>query len=211
MKPIDQAIASLIGREPTADEIAKFYKIKEICNFSDHDSVWSLVLAFGHYEILYSQIPKEIADQAHRLIAEHKIALEHTAEASANHVKANLVESVAKAAREMAKEVIESSRQMAIANSKTKFLIGAYLSFGVAALVIGLLCWGAFSAGAHSVAPRSAWALTQDGEAAHAFAKLNDIQAMQSCEAGQKRVEGNKTFCIPFDEKSKKISGWRIQ
>lgn len=211
MKPIEQALATLIGREPTVDEISKFYKIKETCNFSEHDSVWSMLLAFGHYEILYGQIPQQIADQAHRLIAEHKIALEHTAEVSANHVKANLVENVSKAAREMAKEVIESSKQMVIANSKTKFMIGAALSFGVAAVAIGLLCWGAFTAGARSAAADAAWLSTSTGDAARRFAELNDVSSLLDCSAGQRRIEGSKTFCIPYDEKMKKVSGWRIQ
>lgn len=212
MKPIEQALATLIGdREPTADEIAKFYKIKEACGFSEHDSVWAMLLAFGHYEILYSQIPQQIADQANKLIAEHKIALEHTAEASANHIKANLVESVAKTAREMAKEVIESAKTLAIADSRTKFMIGAALSFGVAAITIGLLCWGAYSAGARTNAADAAWMHTPQGEAAQRFSELNDVGSMLSCTAGQKRFEGNKAFCLPYDEKAKKVSGWRVQ
>lgn len=211
MKPIEQALAVLIDREATADEIAKFYKIKEICNFSEHDAVWSLLLAFGHYEILYAEIPKNIADQAQKLIAEHKIALEHTAEAAANHVKANLVESVSKAARDMAKEVIESSKQITIANSRNKFILGAVLSFGVSTVLVSLLCWSAYTVGKQSSTANAAWLSSSQGETARRFSQINDIDTLISCNGGQKRVEGGKTFCVPYDVKSKKISGWRIE
>ncbi|MFD2274827.1 hypothetical protein ACFS07_36690 [Undibacterium arcticum] len=72
MKPIEEALRVLIGREPSAEDISKFYKIKEICNFSEHDSVWSLLLAFGHYEILYEEIP------AKKLRSKHIVSLQNT-------------------------------------------------------------------------------------------------------------------------------------
>jgi hypothetical protein len=212
MKPIEQALATLIGdREPTADEIAKFYKIKEVCGFSEHDSVWAILIAFGHFEILYGEIPKQIADQAQRLLAEHKIAMEKTAEASATHIKSNLVDSVSKAAREMSKEVIESAKTLAIADSRAKFLIGSSLSFGVATIMISLMCWGAYNIGVRSKAADIAWLNTQQGEAGRKFAEINDVNSMLSCATGQKRHEGNKTFCFPYNDKSKKVSGWRVE
>ncbi|MFC6523216.1 DUF6753 family protein [Undibacterium arcticum] len=185
--------------------------MKEICNFSEHDSVWSLLLAFGHYEILYEEIPAKIAEQAHRLIAEHKIALEHTAEAADRHVKANLVESVAKAAREMAQEVIASSKQITIADSRNKFILGLTVSIGVAAMAMCLLAWSAFAIGSRSSAAQVAWAVSPEGVAARHMAELNDVRSLIQCSAGQKRVEGNKTFCVPYDDREKKITGWRIQ
>lgn len=212
MKAIEQALATLIGgRSPTAEEVAKFYKIKEVCGFSEHDSVWALLLAFGHYEILYGQIPQQIADQAHRLIAEHKIALENTAAASARHIQTNLVEQVANTAREMAKEVIESAQALAIANSKSKFLLGASLSFGIAAFIIGLLCWATYHITYQSSMKDQVWITTPHGKAARKLAEMNDLNSMLQCANGQKRIEAAKTFCLPYDENSKKIGGWRIE
>lgn len=211
MKPIEQALVTLIGREPTTDEIAKFYKIKETCGFSDHDSVWSMLLAFGHYEILYGQIPGAITDQTAKLLAEHKIALDATALAAANHVKGNLVEHVTKAARDMAKEVIESSKQITIAESRNKFFIGLSLSMGIAALVVGLVSWGAYNAGLRSGAADVSWANSSNGKAAREFAELNDIAALMSCASGKRHTDNGKSFCMPYDERSKKISGWRVK
>lgn len=212
MKAIEQALAALLGgRDPTAEEVAKFYRIKEVCGFSEHDAVWALLLAFGHYEILYGQIPQQIADQAHRLIAEHKIALENTAAASARHIQTNLVEQVAKTAREMAKEVLASAQELTIANSRRHFLLGASLSLGVAAIVIGLLCWMAFYLGSYSSRMDQTWSSTSQGKAARKLAEMNDVSAMLTCANGQKRVEANKTFCLPYDDNSKKVGGWRIE
>lgn len=208
MKPIEQALEAVIGRDPTAEEIKKFYLVKEACGFSDHDSVWSMLLAFGHYEILYNEIPKRIATEANKLIADHKLALSNTAEAAERHVRANLVDGVAETVRKAAKEVVDSTNTIIKADSRKRFLIGASLSFGLAAAVIGLLCWASYSVGVNSAGA----SMAKNHSQVTKFAELNDISKMMACSGAenQKRRDGDNVYCIPFDEKAKRAGGWRI-
>jgi hypothetical protein len=208
VKPIEQALATIIGREPTTEEIKKFYTVKEVCGYSENDSMWSILLAFGHYEILYNEIPKRIATEANKLIADHKLALSNTAEAAERHVRANLIDGMAETVRKAAKEVIDSATVIIKADSRKRYLVGASLSVGLAAAVIGLLCWASYGLGANSAKALIAKNQTQ----ATKFLELNDISKMMACSGteNQKRRDGDSTYCIPFDEKSKRAGGWRI-
>lgn len=209
MKPIDQALGAIIGREATADELKKFYAVKDACGFAEHDSVWAMILAFGHYEILYGEIPKRIATEATKLIADHKLALVHASEAAERHVTANIVGGVAEAVRKAAKEVVESTNTILKADARKRFIIGASLSNGISAVVISVLCWAAYSLGINAATQR----LVQSKTGSAQFSNLNDVQKMLACSSSeyQKRRDGDATYCIPFDEKTKRAGGWRIQ
>lgn len=212
MAPIEQALATLVGREPTAEEIAKFYKIKEACGFSEHDSVWAMLLAFGHYEILYGEIPEHITDRTRELLAEHKLALEATASAAERHIKANLVDAVAKTAREMADQVITAANRVTRADARRKYLLAFTMSIGAAAISIGLVAWGAYHAGVKAGTGDKAWLQTAEGQAARQFADLNQITTMLDCPAPyQRRQNGGALYCIPYDTKTQTGYGWRIK
>lgn len=213
MNDLEQAIKTIIGRDPTAEEIAKFYKVKETCGFSDHDAVWSLLLAFGHYEILYGEIPAKINEQTCKLLADHKIALDATADTAQKHIQASLVTAVADTTKRMADQVIKTGQEITIFESRRKFIVGVALSIGIAAVAIACVAWGAFALGARSSAADLAWLRTPEGMAAQQFSELNSTKAMLDCPAPfqiQKNDRG-ETHCLPYDEKAKLIRGWRIR
>lgn len=213
MSDLEQAIKTIIGREPTADEIAKFYKVKEACGFSDHDSIWSMLLAFGHYEILYGEIPAKINEQTYKLLADHKIALDATAEAAQKHMQASLVTAVADTTKRMADQVIKTGQEITIFESRRKFIIGVALSIGIAVVAVAGVAWGAFALGARSSAADLAWLRTPEGMAARQFSELNSTKAMLDCPAPFKiqKNDRGETLCLPYDEKAKLIRGWRIR
>lgn len=216
MKPIEQALQALIKRDPTPEEVAQFYKIKEICGFSEHDSVWALLLAFGHYEILYGEIPLKIADQARSLIADHKLALEAAAEAAERAVRGSMIENVTKTTREMADRAIEAGKVIASHEHRRKLVLSVVAAFAVSVCAVGVLAWGAYKAGARSGAVDAmldaAWAQSAEGRAAKSFAQLNNVQTMLDCPSHyQTHKEGNAMYCIPYDETTRRSFGWRIR
>lgn len=216
MKPIEQALQTLIGREPTPDEVAKFYKIKETCGFSEHDSVWALLLAFGHFEILYGEIPERIAVQTRGLIADHKLALEAAAEAAERAVRGSMIENVTKTTREMADKAIEAGKVIASHEHRRKIVLAIIAAFAVSVGLSGALAWGAYKVGARSgavgVMVDAAWSQSAEGRSAKAFAQLNNVQSMLDCPSNyQTHKEGNATYCIPYDETNRRSFGWRIK
>lgn len=215
MKPIDQALQALIQREPTPEEVAKFYQIKEICGFSEHDTVWSFLLAFGHYEILYGDMAKNIGEQTRQTLADHKLALEATAQAVERVVKSSLIESVTKTSKEMADRAIEAGKVLANSELRRKFVFAVVLALAVSAPVFGAIAWGAYKAGERSASVDStldqAWLQSPDGQAAKQFAQMNDIRSMLDCGQYEKHTDNGATYCVPYDDKTKRSSGWRIR
>lgn len=211
MTALETALHTLIGREPTSEEIAKFYKIKEACGFSDHDSVWSMLLAFGHYEILYREIPSLITEQATKTLADHKLALEATGGAVERAVKTSLAESVREATTKALEEAKHASNVLAAIKAKKNLVIGSVLSLGLAVALVLTAVWLGYSLGKETARGAAAWAQSADGVSAKRFAELNSLRPMLECrEPYQVHKEGANTYCIPFDTQTKKTFGWRI-
>ena len=215
-RPLDLALQTLIGRPPTTEELSKFYQIRDLLGFSEHDSMWSVLLAFGHYEIIYRAIPVQITAQTKALLADHKLALEATAGAAECMLGASMAEAVAKASR----DAIEAGKKMNAASTDTlpkrKFMLAMGFICTVATVTVSIIGALAFHAGVRSGADSasldSAWAATPQGKAAKALSSLNPIQTMLDCSANfQVRSEGNATYCIPYDPKTKLTTGWRIK
>lgn len=216
MKPIDQALKVLLQRDPLPEEIAKFYQIKEICGFSKHDSVWSILLAFGHYEILYKEISRHITDQTRELLADHKLALESCARASERAMQASLVESVAKTTREMANRAVEAGKVFASQELRRKMIFAIIGALAIAIPATGFLMWGTYAVGQHSGLVKaktdSTWIQSSEGQAARTFAQLNNIQSMLECPSKYLTYKvGNFTYCVPYDRKHQRNFGWRIK
>jgi len=213
---MDLALKTLIGRDPTTEEISKFYKIRDLLGISEHDAMWTFLLAYGHYEILYRDIPKEIVEQARQLLADHKLALDATAQAAERMVRSNLADTVAKAAA----DAIEAGKRIG-ANSggqMPKRRAYSYMAAAALASITVLLGIVAVSykigekAGTNAGTLDAAWARSPQGIAAKEFAGLNPVQTMLDCPSNfQTRKEANATYCVPYDPKTKLTTGWRIK
>lgn len=208
---LQTTLETLIGREPTTEELAKFYKIREACGFSDHDAVWSLLAAFGHYEILYGSIPSKIVEETVKLLAEHKLAIEATAQAAERGIKTSLYETVREATSKLVDEARATGDVLSTIRAKRSLVIGSLLSAGLAAIMLVVVGWSGYLVGARSSSVHAAWLQSSEGVAARQLAQVNSIRTMLDCPAPyQTHREGGATYCIPYDPVSKKSWGWRI-
>jgi hypothetical protein len=215
-KPMDLALQTLIGRQPTTEEITKFYQIRDLLGISEHDAMWTFLLAFGHYEILYRDIPKEIHEQLRQTLADHKLSLDATAQAAERSVRASLADAVTAAA----KEAIAEGKRIGAAGSSQmpKRKAAAYVTGAAVAgiaLAFSLVAAGykaGQSAGAVAAGANGMWAESPQGRAAKEFAGLNPVQTMLDCPSNfQTKTEENATYCVPYDAKTKLTTGWRIK
>lgn len=213
MSDFDKAIAVVIGREPTADEVQRFYKVKEICGFGEHDSVWSMLLAFGHYEILYGEIPGKINKATIELLAEYRLSLEAAAQAAQRHVETSLIQTVSTTAKELADKALGVAESVILRDQRRRFLQAFGVSLGLTAFVLGIVIWFAFSSGVKTAAGEAAWLHTPEGIAAKQFSELNSVKLMMDCPFPFRvsKTEKGDIQCIPYDGKSKTVHGWRIK
>lgn len=84
---LDSAFEKLLGRTPSKEERERLLRTKEALGLGDRDSLWLILIALGHYEKLYEEIPAkaEQAAQAAREAANEEIARVH---AHADRVRA---------------------------------------------------------------------------------------------------------------------------
>lgn len=217
MQPIEKAMEALIGREPTSAEIEKFYRIKDELGIGNHDAIWSILLALGHYETLYGEIPARIQHVTSELIELHKSALASNAADIELSVKNKLHDAVSSATTTMSQEIISSAKD-AVGKLRAGDTIRTYLIAGglIATLfsaVLGAVAWGSYELGAQSSHDVHAWRESKQGMAMSKFAELNNVEAMLTCpKPFERRSAGDGTYCIPYDfSGDKKIYGWRIK
>jgi ACT domain-containing protein len=212
MTPLEQAFKELLGEDPTPEAVQRLYRIKDILEFSEHDSIWSILLAFGHYESIYNKIPESILAKTRECLADHKLALDETAAAVERRVQGSLAERMSAIATELSTRMLTTANDLASAKARRRFSMGMLAGGIVAALVILLAIWTAFSIGRHAVDADSAWLQTRDGVAARKFAQMNSIPAMLDCPSEfVTRQEGDGIYCIPYETERKKNRGWRIK
>lgn len=208
----DKALETLLGREPTTDEMGKFYRIKEQLGLSDHDVVWTFLLAFGHYEILYSEIPERIEEAAKRVLAEFRVSADAVTAAAERQMRANVETSVAETVRKLSDQVIATGQAIANDSNRRKQIVAIGISLGIAALLILIVLWAGYRLGVGSRDAEAAWLNTPQGAAAKKFGEMNDIQSMLNCTPPLAKVEENgETYCMPFDPGKKQVRTWRIE
>lgn len=208
---LTEALALLVGREPTAEEVSRFHRIKDVLGLAEHDVVWTFLVAFGHYELLYEQIPEKIKNASMELIATQRTLLEPAAKT----VEAQLFSTVEKNASRTVERVVEEALRGAktIQDSVQRKRLGIALacSVGLAALVVGIAVWGGFEAGRASRNGDMSWLDSHEGKAARRFAQLNDVKAMLACEEPLSRQQiAGKEQCVPYDRGNKQVRTWRI-
>ena len=212
MSTPEKALQTLIGREPTTEELGKFYRIKEQLGLSDHDVVWTFLLAFGHYEIIYNEIPGRIEETAKRVLTEFRTSADAVAVATERQMRANVEASVSETVRKLSDQVIATGQAFANDSNRRKQMVAIGISIGIAALLVLVVLWAGFRLGVGSRDADVAWLNTPQGAAAKKFGEMNDLQAMLNCTPPLTKVEENGgKYCMPFDPGKKQVRSWRIE
>lgn len=60
----DAKVRQLLGREPTAEELARLQRLQSALNIKDNDALFSVLIAFESYLQLYGEVPKAIENAA---------------------------------------------------------------------------------------------------------------------------------------------------
>lgn len=208
----EQALEAIIGHEPTPEEMSNFYRVKEALDLSDNDAIWTVLLALGHYEILYKAVPTQIKQDILGIIAEHRAALETAAVAAQREVRNNVAADTAETVRKLVEQVNAGAAEIDRASRKKRLTIYAALSVGVAALaIVGAIAAGVWIGRAAQSAD-AVWLESPAGRAARTFAEINNVEQIMHCPPPHsiQQRDGN-TYCLPYDHQSKRVTMWRIK
>lgn len=212
-----EALKSLLGRDPTAAEVERLFKLKDTLGLADHDALWMILVAFGQYEILFSEVPEKIVEVTKSAIADHKLSLEATAAAVERATKANLSEAIVRAAKEASTTARDQTTKETTRERRIRWGWILAISCSIAVAALSLVGYVSYQVGNSARNSAEVWLASPEGKAARALAQLNTVQAMLDCSsafAERREVSDNgetRVYCVPFDASIKRRWGWRIR
>ena len=107
------AFERLLGRQPTDEQRARLYRVRDSLGLADNDALWSVLVALEYYDGLFREQPARITAEATKTLAEVRTAFAAAAEAEAARSHRSLAEAVAAASVEIATRRTDATRAQA--------------------------------------------------------------------------------------------------
>lgn len=209
---MEAALEALLGHEPSSDELAKVYRVKDVLGLADHDAIWTVLLALGYYGTLYEEIPEKIRAASLDIIAQQRMMLEPAARAVETQMAGTIERKSAETVARIVEETLRGAKAIGTDARRRLTVLAIGLSLSVAAVLVGLVGWGAYSAGRAERNGELAWLDSAEGRAARAFAKLNNVAAMLECGPPLTHQQGKDGgYCVPYDGAAKQVRMWRVE
>ena len=211
MSDLEQAFEKLLERQPTDGERQRLYRVRDALNIKPTDAVWTLLMALEHYQTMYEEIPRQIAEAARNTTVTIRATAEAQAKAAREETKKGLMTAVTEAVRATAKQHARAEH--------FKWVSVAVSIVSIAFLAVG---WGenrrgqaqGLAAGESRAKAEcayatklSSWALTPDGTRAYELEKLGSLHDLVSC-AGR-GLERKGDWCVAQPERGKAYR-WRV-
>ena len=94
----------LLDRQPTDGERQRLYRARDALNIKPTDAVWRLLMVLEHYQTMYEEIPRQIAEAARNATEAIRATAEAQAKAAREETKKGLMKAVTEAVRVTAKQ-----------------------------------------------------------------------------------------------------------
>jgi hypothetical protein len=212
MAELEDAFQQFLDRQPTDGERQRLYRARDALNIKPTDAVWRLLMVLEHYQTMYEEIPRQIAEAARNATETIRVTAEAQAKAAREETKKGLMNAVTEAVQVTAKEHAraEHFKWVSVAVSIVSIM---FLAVGWAENRRGQaqgLAAGESRAKAECAytTKLSSWALTPNGLRAYELEKLGTLHDLVSC-AGR-GLERKGTWCVTQFERGKPYR-WRVQ
>lgn len=207
-----EAYRQINGHDPSPEKILEFERTCTALQTTSTDAFLCVLVALDHYENLYATIPIKIKKSLDETLKGLQCAIDMQARESVDAVQTSLIESVSKAAHEVAKD-------MGV-KQKWQWICGTVIAM---CLTTGTLAWYFHTIGrqdgyglgyaiGHQVArdeiAAAAWANTQEGKLAYQLATNARISDFVNCSGNGWQVKN--AICYPFASADGKVTGWRL-
>ena len=211
MANLENAFTQLLDRQPTDGERQRLYRARDALNIKPTDAVWTLLMMLEHYQTMYEEVPRQIAEAARNVTESIRATAEAQEKAAREETKKGLMKAVAEAVRATAKQHAQAEH--------FKWVSVAVSIVSIMFLAVG---WGenrrgqaqGLAAGESRAKAEcayatklSSWALTPDGTRAYGLEKLGSLHDLVSC-AGR-GLERKGDWCVAQPERGKAYR-WRI-
>lgn len=208
----EKVLAELLGRDVTADEMGKLYRIKEHLQLGDHDAIWTLLTAFHCYDSMYQEMPEKIRAALLTILAEFKVSVNAVSEAAERQTMNRIEASAAEAVNRLLEKTREGAHALNTATYKSRMIVIAAVATITASLGFFAVGWAGYVLAERATAGDAAWLSTPEGRAARRFAALNSVERMMECnEPLQRQQHASGLYCLPYDATRKEVRMYRIK
>ena len=129
----DDAFAKILGRQPSQSERDRLYRVRDALGLHDNDAFWYIVMVLEHYDSLYRDYPKQIGDEARRIIEEARRTFAVAAEEESAKAQRMLSQKVAETSVEIARKLAKRP----IGVHRITALLAAVVLFGAMCMTVG--------------------------------------------------------------------------
>lgn len=207
----EDAFKQYLDRQPTDGDRQRLYRARDLLNIKPTDAVWRLLMVLEHYQTMYEEIPRQIAEAARNATETIRVTAEAQAKAAREETKKGLMRTVTEAVQGTAKQFARAEH--------FKWVSAAVSIVAITVLAVG---WGenrrgqaqGFAAGESSAKAEcayatklSTWALTPDGLRAYELEKLGSLHDLVSCSG--RGLDRKGDWCVAQPERGKSYR-WRI-
>lgn len=211
MSDLEESFKKLLDRQPTDGARQRLYRVRDALNIKPTDAVWTLLMVMEHYQTMYEEIPRQIAEAARNATETIRATAEAQAKAAREETKKGLMKAVTEAVRATAKQHARAEH--------FKWVSAAVSIVSIMFLAVG---WGenrrgqaqGLAAGESRAKAEcayatklSSWALTPDGTRAYELEKLGSLHDLVSC-AGR-GLERKGDWCVAQPERGRSYR-WRV-
>jgi hypothetical protein len=94
---LEESFEKLLERQPTDKERQRLYRARDALNIKPTDAVWTLLMIMGHYQTMYEEVPRQIAETARNVTETIRVTAEVHAKAAQEETKKGLMKAVTEA------------------------------------------------------------------------------------------------------------------
>ena len=91
MSDLEESFQKLLDRQPTDGERQRLYRVRDALNIKPTDAVWTLLMIMEHYQTMYEEIPRQIAEAARNATETIRATAEAQAKAAREETKKGLM------------------------------------------------------------------------------------------------------------------------
>ena len=212
MGDVEESFEKLLDRQPTDGERQRLYRARDALNIKPTDAIWTLLMIMEHYQTMYEEIPRQIAEAARNTTETIRVTAEAQAKAAREETKKGLMKAVTEAVRATARQYARAEH--------FKWVSVAVSIVSITVLAVG---WGenrrgqaqGLAAGESRAKAEcayatklSTWALTPNGVRSYELEKLGSLHDLVSCSG--RGLERKGDWCVTRFERGKSY-GWRVQ
>jgi hypothetical protein len=123
---VEDAFIKLVGCQPSEEQRARLYRLRDALGLSDNDAFWSIVIALEHYDSFFRQYPAQLAEHTGHCIENAQAAFAVAAQSEAARVERLLSERVAETSVEIARKLADKPTGL----HRVTMLLASVVAFG---------------------------------------------------------------------------------